>query len=261
MQVNQTVIRTHRWRGILLAVAVAAQCSCGGSNNGKKFDLPANFDPNAPYAVNITGADLSTTIDNVYFPAPIGATWVYESVTTDGTEHIDVAVLDPADPAGTRNVMGADARVVRDTVRLNGEIVEDTWDWYGQDADGNVWYLGEDTTEFKNGTVVGHSGAWEWGLQNALPGYIMLADPQVGDAYRQEYLAGQAEDVAEVVMLNVTVNVAAGMFTGCVKTREVSVIDRSYEEFKYYCPGIGVVLEEAGKERTELISYTGLTPI
>lgn len=248
----------------LLAVAVAAQCSCGGSGGGsgggKTFKLPANFDPDAPYTVSITGADLGTTIDNKYFPAPLGATWVYEAVTDEGTEHTDMAVLDPGDPNGAKDVMGASARVVRDTVRLNGEVIEDTWDWYGQDAEGNVWYLGEDTTEFKNGVVVGHSGAWEWGVGNALPGYIMLADPQVGDAYRQEYLAGQAEDVAEVVMLNVTVTVAAGMFTGCVKTREVSVIDRSYEEFKYHCPGIGVVLEENGDERVELISYTGLTP-
>lgn len=265
MQRHQTAIRTHRWREILLAVTVAAQCSCGGSgggsNNGKKFDLPANFDPKAPYTVSIAGADLSPTIDNVYFPAPLGASWVYEAVTADGTEHTDVAVLDPGDPAGTRNVMGADARVIRDTVRLNGVVIEDTWDWFGQDADGDVWYLGEDTTEFENGAVVGHEGSWEWGVQNALPGFVMLADPQVGDAYRQEYLARQAEDVAEVVMLNVTVSVAAGMFTGCVKTREVSVIDRSYEEFKTYCPGIGVVLEEAGDERTELIAYSGLTPI
>ncbi len=55
----------------------------------------------------------------------------------------------------------------------------------------------------------------------------MLADPQVGDAYCQEYLAGDAEDLAEIVELDVTVSVAAGEFTGCVKTREVSVIDRS----------------------------------
>ena len=271
MHRHQTGIRAHGCLKALLAIAIAAQCSCGGSGggsntdassgNGKVFDLPANFDPNAPYTISITGADLATLVDNTYFPAPQGATWVYESVTDDGTEHIDVAVLDPGDPKGSRNVMGAAATVVRDTVRLNGEVIEDTWDYYAQDADGNVWYLGEDTTEFKNGVVVGHAGAWEWGVDNALPGTIMLATPLVGDAYRQEYLVGQAEDVAEVVALNVSVSVAAGMFTACVKTREVSVIDRSYEEFKYYCPGIGIVLEEEGDERVELISYTGLTPM
>jgi hypothetical protein len=247
--------------GILLAAAIAAQFSCSSSNSKDKFPLPENFDPDAAYTVTITGADLSTTIDNAFFPAPPGATWTYEAMTDEGTEHTDVAVLGPADPNGSKMVMGADARVIRDTVSLNGELIEDTYDWYGQDADGNVWYIGEDTAEYENGMVVSTAGAWEWGVDGALPGYIMLADPQVGDAYRQEYLEGEAEDVAEIVELNATVSVAAGMFTGCVKTREVSVIDRSYEEFKYYCPGIGLVLEEDDDVRVELISYTGLTPL
>lgn len=93
-----------------------------------------------------------------------------------------------------------------------------------------------------------------------MPGYTMLANPAVGESYRQEYLAGEAEDLAEVVELDVSVTVPAGSFTGCVKTREVSVIDRSYEEFKYACPGIGVALEEEEDTRVELIEYTGLTP-
>ena len=246
---------------LLLGALILAQVSCGSGGGKKKFPLPENFDPDAPYTVSITGADLSKTIDNPFFPAPEGATWVYRSETDEGTERIDVAVLSAADPKGTRNVNGADARVIRDTVKLNGEVIEDTWDWYGQDADGNVWYLGEDTSEFEDGKLVCHCGAWEWGVNGALPGYIMLADPMVGDAYRQEYYKGVAEDVAEIVMRNVTVNVSAGTFTGCLKTRDVSVIDRSYQEFKYYCPGVGLVLELEDDERVELISYTGLTPL
>jgi len=246
---------------LLLAAAFLALCACSGSNGGKQFPLPVNFDPDAPYTVSITGADLSNDIDNAFFPAPVGATWLYQADTDEGVEQIDIAVLDAADPQGSKVVMGADARVIRDTVRVNGEIVEDTWDWYGQDAAGNVWYLGEDTAEYKNGMLVCNCGAWEWGVGGALPGYVMLASPAVGMAYRQEYLVDEAEDIAEVVALDVTVNVAAGMFTGCVKTREMSVIDRSYEEFKVYCPGIGLVLEEADDERVELITYTGLTPL
>jgi hypothetical protein len=242
---------------VTLATAITLQASCGGSSGGEEiFDLPANLDPDAAYTVSITGADLQADITNAYFPAPVGATWTYQGDTDEGTERIDVEVL-----AGTQNVWGSTATVIRDTVYLNGDIIEDTWDWYGQDGGGNVWYLGEDTFEYENGVIVSTAGAWESGVNGALPGYIMLASPQVGDAYRQEYLVAEAEDVAEIVALNVTVNVAAGMFTGCVKIREVSIIDRSYEEFKYSCPGIGVVLEEADDERIELIAYTGLTPL
>jgi hypothetical protein len=247
---------------LLLAMMIMAQMSCGGSGNSEDvYDLPANFDPDAPYTVSITGADLSPNVDNRFFPAPLGATWVYQAQTEEGTERTDVAVLSPMDANGTKVVMGANARVIHDSVRLNGELIEDTWDWYGQDAAGNVWYIGEDTSEFDSGVLLCHCGAWEWGVNGALPGYVMLASPMVGDAYRQEYLVGEAEDVAEIVALNVPVTVAAGSFTGCLKTREVSVIDRSYEEFKFYCPGIGLVLEQADDERVELVAYSGLTPL
>ena len=253
--------RLGRYLKVLLALAIAAQASCNSSNGGKKFPLPENFDAKAPYTVTITGADLSQTVDNTFFPAPPGASWSYQGDTEDGTEVINVMVLTAADMNGSKMVMGFDSRVIRDTVYVDGELVEDTWDWFGQDADGNVWYIGEDTAEYENGMVVCNCGAWEWGVDGALPGYQMLADPQIGDAYRQEYLEGEAEDIAEIVELNVTETVAAGMFTGCIRVREMSVIDRSYEEFKTYCPGIGLILEEADDERIELVSYAGLTPL
>ncbi len=254
-------MKTHLVRLSILSFSLALT-ACGGGggssdNEGDEvYELPANFDPDASYSVNITGEDLDTDITNTYFPAPVGATWTYEGQTDEGTEHIDVEVL-----SETKDVWGATATVIRDTVYLDGEIAEDTWDWYGQDMQGNVWYLGEETYEYEDDIVVSNAGAWEAGVNDALPGYSMLANPQVGDAYRQEYLVGEAEDLAEIVELDVTVNVAAGEFIGCVKTREVSVIDRSYEEFKYYCPGMGLVLEEAGEDRVELITYSGLTPL
>jgi len=112
----------------LVAVSGLALFACSNSGGNGKFPLPVNFDPDAPYAVSIMGADLSSTIDNTFFPAPVGATWMYQAQTDDGTEQIDVVVLDAADPNGAKVVMGADARVIRDTVSLNGEVIEDTWD-------------------------------------------------------------------------------------------------------------------------------------
>jgi hypothetical protein len=245
----------------VLVLAAMTLVACNGSETGVETPLPANFDVSAQYTVSISGANLSRTVANRYFPAPSGATWTYEGVTKDGVERINVAVLSATDLKGSKTVMGFDARVIRDTVFLDGQLIEDTWDWYGQDAAGNVWYIGEDTAEYENGAVVCNCGAWEWGVNGALPGYQMLANPQVGAAYRQEFYDNEAEDIAEVVATNVTETVRAGTFSGCIRTREMSVIDRSYEEFKTYCPGIGLVLEQAGTERIELISYSGLTPL
>ena len=108
-------------------------------------------------------------------------------------------------------IEGITATVVRDTVYVDGELAEDTYDWYAQDKDGNVWYLGEDTHEYEDGEAVNAKGAWEYGKDGALPGIVMLADPEVGDAYRQEYYEGEAEDMGEVLEVGVTTEIALGL--------------------------------------------------
>jgi len=94
--------------------------------------------------------------------------------------------------------IGRDAQG-RDTAFINDEMVEDTFDWFAQDDEGNVWYLGEDTHEYENGVPVNAKGAWEYGKDGALPGIVMPAEPAVGDSLRQEYLAGDAEDMFEIL--------------------------------------------------------------
>jgi hypothetical protein len=229
----------------LLALAAACGSSSGGSD-----ELPAPFDPGRPYQPRVTGSELSADIANPLFPAPVGASWVYEAETDEGVERIEIEV-----EAGTKEVWGTTARVVRDTAFLDGEIIEDTWDWFAEDAAGNVWYMGEDTQEYEGGEVVSTEGSWEAGLDGALPGVIMLAEPALGDAYRQEFLAGEAEDYGEVVSLDESVEVPAGSFTGCLKTRDRSVLDPEVDELKYYCAGVGLVLEEEGDVRVELLEY------
>jgi hypothetical protein len=145
---------------------------------------------------------------------------------------------------------------VRDTVTLDGELIEDTFDWFAQDKEGNVWYLGEDTKEYENGEVISTEGSWAAGVDGAEAGIVMLADPQVGDTYRQEWYPGHAEDAAEVVSLNEKVKVPYGTFTNCLQTREFSTIDPELNEYKYYCTAVGAVtLEEVidSEERVELI--------
>ena len=223
--------------------------ACGGSSGG----LPAPFDPDREYEPDVDAADLSPEISNPLLPFPVGATWSYQAETDEGLEVIEIVV-----EVDTFAVWGADARVVRDTVFVADEMVEDTWDWYAQDARGHVWYLGEETYEYENGEVVCECGAWEAGVDGALPGIVMLADPQPGDTYRQEFYEGEAEDYAEIVELDVTVTVPAGTFDGCITTRDLSAIDPGLDEYKYYCPGVGNVLVEEGDVRVELIAYSGL---
>jgi hypothetical protein len=120
-----------------------------------------------------------------------------------------------------------------------------------------VWYFGEDTKEYENGEVVSTSGSWEAGVDGALPGIIMKAVPQVGDSYRQEYYAGEAEDMAEVLSLSETAAVASGSYENLLKTKEWTPLEPGLLEHKYYAAGIGMVLEvvvEGGSGRIELVS-------
>ena len=163
--------------------------------------------------------------------------------------------------AETRRVWGVDARVVRDTVYLDGELIEDTRDWYAQDRAGNVWYLGEDTAEYENGEIVNHAGAWESGVDGALPGVVMWANQFPAGPYRQEYFP-EAEDMGEVVEAGPTVTVAAGSWRGCIRIRETSPlaipapIDPGAEAFKSYCGVVGVVLVEEDGVREEMVEYS-----
>ncbi|MCA9653823.1 MAG: hypothetical protein H6712_12605 [Myxococcales bacterium] len=193
-------------------------------------------------------------IDNPYFPLPTGATWHYEAMSDEGLETDDVEVL-----AQTRVVNGVTATVVHDLVRLDGEIVEETWDWYAQDDEGSVWYLGEDTCEWEDGMCVVHAGAWEWGVDGALPGIIMPGDPQAdGQPFFQEYYPGEAEDVGEVIGVGEAIEVPAGSFTDCVRTRDTSHLDPGLDEQKVYCPGVGNVLVLEPGVSVELLSHSGL---
>jgi hypothetical protein len=152
--------------------------------------------------------------------------------------------------------MGVNTTVVRDREFTDGELAEETFDWYAQDRDGNVWYFGEESREYEDGEVISTEGSWEVDINGAQPGMIMEENPQVGDTYRQEFLAGEAEDMAEVVSLNESVSVAYGSFEDCLKTKEWTQLEPDIEESKYYAAGTGLLLEttvKGGSERLELV--------
>jgi len=146
--------------------------------------------------VTLDPADFTTTIDNPYFPLRPGSRWVYrETDTTGARQRVGVTVTKRT----KRIANGVTARVVRDVVTQDGRTIEATDDWYAQDSQGNVWYLGEDTAEYRDGRAVNHAGSFEAGVGGAQPGVAMPADPRPGLSYRQEYLAGEAEDTGAVV--------------------------------------------------------------
>jgi hypothetical protein len=188
----------------------------------------------AGYAPHIDAANFSTAIDNQYLTYRPGM--VLKFTTTDGNV-VEVDVTNE-----TKKILGVETVVVHDFEKSPaGDLLEDTFDYYAQDAAGNVWYFGEDTKAY-SGTKVSTEGSWLAGVNGAQPGIVMEANPQVGHRYRQEYLPGEAEDEAEVVSLSETVTVPYGTLGNCIKTRETTVLAPGDIEEKTYCPGVGFVL-------------------
>lgn len=206
-----------------------------------------------PCAYNpvIDPSDFVASITNPLLPLVPGTTFVYEAITPEGLQRIEVAVTQD-----TKEILGVTCTVVRDSVTLDGQLIEDTLDWYAQDSAGNVWYFGEDSKSYEGGVVVSTEGSWEAGVDDAKPGIVMEADPQVGDTYRQEYLRGVAEDMAKVASLGETVVVPYGSFDDCLKTKDYTRLDPGVVEYKFYAPGVGQVLTLEGDVREELVSVS-----
>ena len=200
-------------------------------------------------------AEFTTKIDNPWWPMRPGSRWVYRETDAEGARQRVVVTV-------TRRTKlianGVRARVVHDVVREDGELVEVTDDWYAQDRAGNIWYLGEDTTEYENGRPVSKEGSFEAGVDGARAGIIMLARPRVGRRYRQEFYKGHAEDRARIMSRRERAEVPFGFFRRTLMIREENPLEPRVLEYKFYARGVGPVLAvsvSGGSDREELVRY------
>jgi hypothetical protein len=229
-----------------------ASASAAASASATPF--PAAYDEGAPYAPTLDPATFVATVDNPYFPLVPGTRWTMKSHGAEGGETTITLVTHR-----TKTIMGIPCTVVRDEVDKNGELKELTFDWYAQDAEGNVWYMGEQTAEYQNGKVSTRAGSWEAGVDGAEPGIIMPADPIVGLTYRQEYLAGEAEDLAKVVDTSSHADTPFRAFDDVWVTEDWTPLEPKVVERKFYARGVGLVMEQlvkGGSGTNQLTDYT-----
>lgn len=225
------------------AVAILTTLAC------RSYPTAPDYNPALPTA-------WAAAVTHPHFPLVPGTTYEFAGPTPTGTETVTVEVLQE-----TKLINGVRASVVRDRVYLQGTLKEDTIDWYAQDNLGNVWYLGEAVKDYENGQVVSTAGSFEWGVDGALPGIIMWADPaaHLGESYRQEYYKGKAEDFGRVLAIAQLATVPAGSYSGCVRIEEWNGLVNEPHTSKTYCPGLGIVLENSsvnGGDRVELLRVT-----
>jgi hypothetical protein len=205
-----------------------------------------------PYNPTIEPSNFVTKIDNRYLPFRPGMRIHFVGVRGKTRQTDDELVTHR-----TRMILGVKATAVRDTVSEHGRAVELTDDWYAQDKQGNVWYMGEDSFERQHGHFVRASDSWQAGVKGGKPGIIMAAHPKPGDAYRQEYYPpGKALDEARVLRLTGKLKVPYGSFKHVLVTSEYSPAEPQTEQ-KFYAAGVGEIAEKVVKghhEEFQLVS-------
>lgn len=240
--------RTKIFFGLVVLLLVVGGATFFVFDNSKKSRA-------AEYNPQINPADFSTEITNKYFTLPVGKKLTYET-TEQGrvTERIEIEILPE-----TKTIEGVEAVVYLDKEFKNGQLVEETRDYLAQHKNGDVWYFGEDVSNYSNGILLNRSGSFLHGQDGAKAGIWMKAEQRVGDSYRQEFYVGHAEDMRDVVATGETVSTKSGTYTDCVKVYDWTPLEKDSREHKYHCPQIGALALTEDLEtgsRSELVNVS-----
>lgn len=206
--------------------------------------------------VVLNPADFTTEVTNPYFPLPVGVVRVYAGEETDDEGVVHQYRVEERVLSEPHTVMDIAVVVMEVTELRNGELIEITRDYHAQHRDGSVWYFGENVDNYENGELIDHEGSWIAGEGDSEAGVSMPADPRVFDTVQQERAPGEAEDWSTIVETGLALTVPAGWFDNCLKTVDVNPLE-STSEFKFYCPGIGLVREQNADGVTELVTLEG----
>src|SRR3954453_2025609 len=226
---------------VIACVFVVVVVSAGGSaakSDNPPFPSPEQFAP---------------AVTNPWFPLKPGTVFTSRG-TEDGGQTRDVFTVTHR----TKTILGVRTTVIDDRVYVNGRLEERTNDWYAQDKDGNVWYLGEATgTLDSKGHFKSHEGSWQAGVDGAKSGIFMPAHPRVGQTGQQEVYKGHAEDQFKVLSLRTSVKTPAVSSKRALLTQETTPLEKGVVDHKVYVRGYGTVSEKTvkgGNEQLELVS-------
>jgi hypothetical protein len=235
---------------IAALAAVATLGAADGATAGSGDPLPRGSKP-----VNLDPADFTTKITNRYFPLRPGQLRVYRTLDRDGST---IRVTERVTDTTKLIANGITARVVHVVDTQRGQKIEETFDYYAQDRAGNVWYLGEDTTFFRNGQPYFKPDTWQAGVNGAQPGVIMPAKPRRGQRFRQEYSKDVAQDGVRVLGRVQQVEVPRHRFKRALLFEETTPLEPEVLDLFFFARGVGLVLAvevAGGSERTELIRF------
>lgn len=231
----------------LMLVLVLGACGTRASDTLTAEDLVENpsLDP----------SEFSTTIDNPFFPLRTSSRWKYEVTTAEGSvDLLDVEVVEE-----TRFVAGIEAVVVRVTLTVDGSVEEETFSWYAQDGEGNVWLLGEVDHGYADGALE-ETTTWEAGVGAAHPGIVMHADPVMDHVYRLGYVAGEMEERGKVVTTGTSPSTVVGDYGATRVIENWSDLEPEVIERKHYVEGVGFVFQNSDAADADTIRLVSHVP-
>jgi hypothetical protein len=238
--------------GLLLsAVVVGSAFAVGGvsgqraQGQGNKAAVTSAQQPPTPI--------FSTLIDNPYYPISKFTRCTYNGGTKKHPESVERVRLDTFTQLQWQG-MTIDAVTVRDRSFHGKEMVEETFDFYAQGADGTVYYLGEDVDNYVDGVFDNHEGSWRLGVETEIPGVIMSAKAKVGDWFRPEDVPPITLEQDIIVKDGLTKTINGVTYQDVVKVIEIQAPDAIYE-YKFYAPGVGLILAVDGHK-----TLTNCTP-
>jgi hypothetical protein len=219
---------------VALGAAVAVHGAPGSSAAGPVFSHP-------------------TTIDNRYLPLTAKRRCELRGRADDGTRERTVTSVLDRTRRFSIDGQQVDAAIIRDDAYEDGKLVERTRDYFAQDDDGTVYYLGEHVSNIRRGKVVNHSGTWLYGRDTDVLGVAMPAEPKVGDQYRFEDVPGVTTESNRVEEAGLRVRVNRRLLTDVIRIQEF-IQPEGEVEYKLYAPGVGLVVEYPPDGRSALVS-------
>ena len=206
----------------------------------------------APFLPDVTAANFTgATPNGAYFPMTWSGTRVFVGVETETGEVVERFELTNVGLGPV--ILGVQTFAQRDRAFEEGRLVEATLDYFAQDTNGNVWYFGEDVTNFvydEEGNLVdtNDESAWRAGVNGALPGYIMPVNLTVGFNYYQEFAAAdEALDEGTISALGLTVD----GFSDVLRVYETTAIEPDARGYKFFAPGFGLIGEQEGLDESQ----------
>ena len=199
-----------------------------------------------PVLPDFAAATFGTGTANPYISLQPGYSLAMAGQAEDGTTERDVMTVMGPGPV----IMDVATTTIQDDAFAEDRLVERTFDYFATDAEGNLWYFGEDVTNYRyddagNQTGTDRESSWRAGVDGAVPGISVPGHPVVGRVTFQEHApANKATDHAEVIAVDAVITIDGREYRDVLQLFEASTSEPDLREFKYFAPGIGLIRAE-----------------